>query len=199
MLFRSEASSLHLSRDRAASSLGPLAPSPATVLLMAQELLQYRPTPEAQDAWLNRLTELVDAARVAAPAPSRSLVPSTRVGDVAHAAPPPPSHQPAPAPPQPAPAGAPPRENRAASHASSPHDCQIIQRAPEDARVSIERGQNHHNRTVQDIATAGRHLRATLTNGVVTYSTTAAFTRSLRRVVWQIGRASCRERVYVLV
>ena len=117
-----EASSLHPSRDRAASSLGRPAPSPATALLMAQELLQYRPTAEAQDAWLNRLTELVGAARVAAPAPSRSLVPSTHMGDVAHGAPPAPPHQPAPAapvPPQPAPAGAPPRDNRVASHASS--------------------------------------------------------------------------------
>ena len=45
-----DASSLHPSRDRAASSLGHPAPSPATTLLMAQELLQYRPTPEAQEA-----------------------------------------------------------------------------------------------------------------------------------------------------
>ena len=83
-----EASSLHPSRDGAASSLGRPAPSPATALLMAQELLRYRPTPEAQEAWLHRLSELVGAARVAAPAPSRSLVPSGRVGDVAHGAPP---------------------------------------------------------------------------------------------------------------
>ena len=69
-----EASSLHPSRDRASSSLGRPAPSPATALLMAQELLQYRPTAEAQEAWLNRLSELVGAARVAAPVPSRSLV-----------------------------------------------------------------------------------------------------------------------------
>ena len=69
-----EASSLHPSRDRAASSLGRPAPSPATALLMAQELLQYRPTAEAQEAWLTRLSELVGAARVAAPVPSRSVV-----------------------------------------------------------------------------------------------------------------------------
>ena len=69
-----EASSLHPSRDRAAFSLGRPVPSPATALLMAQELLQYRPTAEAQEAWLNRLSELVGAARVAGPAPSRSLV-----------------------------------------------------------------------------------------------------------------------------
>ena len=55
-----------------------------------------------------------------------------------------------------------------------------MQRAPEDARVSIERGQERRNRVVQDVATAGRHLRATLANGTVTYGTTAAFTRSLR-------------------
>ena len=49
-----EASSLHPSREHAASSLGRPAPSPATALLMAQELLQYRPTAEAREAWLNR-------------------------------------------------------------------------------------------------------------------------------------------------
>ena len=121
--------------------------------------------------------------------------------------------------------------------------------------MSIRRGQNRHNRAIQDVATAGRHLRATLDDGVVTYGMTAAFTRNLRCVVWpvkfrpdlpprydgknplkflqlytlaiqaaggddkvmanwfpmalkdsasswltnQIGRASCRERVYVLV
>ena len=78
---------------------------------------------------------------------------------------------------------APSRDNRAASHASSPDDCQIVQRAPEDARVGIEHGQNRHNRAIQDVAAAGRHLRASLTDGVVTYGTTVAFTRSLRRVV----------------
>ena len=52
--------------------------------------------------------------------------------------------------------------------------------------MSIERGQNRHNRAVQDVATAGRHLRATLANGVVTYGTMAVFTRSLRRVVWPV-------------
>ena len=52
--------------------------------------------------------------------------------------------------------------------------------------MRIERGKNRHNRAVQDVATAGRHLRATLANGVVTYGTTAAFTRSLRRVVWPV-------------
>ena len=52
--------------------------------------------------------------------------------------------------------------------------------------MSIERGQERRNRVVQDVATAGRHLRATLANGTVTYGTTAAFTRSLPRVVWPV-------------
>ena len=52
--------------------------------------------------------------------------------------------------------------------------------------MSIERGQHRHNRAVQDVAAAGRHLRASLADGVVTYGTTVAFTRSLRRVVWPV-------------
>ena len=61
-----------------------------------------------------------------------------------------------------------------------------MQRAPEDARVHNERGQSCHNRAVQDVAAAGRHLRATLANGMVTYGMTAAFTRNLRHVVWPV-------------
>ena len=61
-----------------------------------------------------------------------------------------------------------------------------MRRTPEDARVHIERRQNRHLRAVQDVAAAGRHLRATLAGGVVTHGTTAAFTRNLRRVVWPV-------------
>ena len=52
--------------------------------------------------------------------------------------------------------------------------------------MSIARGQNRHNPAVQDVATAGSHLRATLAKGVVTHGTTPAFTHSLRRVVWPV-------------
>ena len=83
-----------------------------------------------------------------------------------------------------APAGAPPRNNHTASHASSPHDCPVVQRAPPDARVDIERQRDRYNRAVRDVAAVGRQLRTTLADGVVTYGTTGAFTRSLRRVVW---------------
>ena len=59
-----EASSLHSSRDRAASSLGSPAPSPATALLMAQELLQYRPTAECGDPGLAVRNTLVPTSAI---------------------------------------------------------------------------------------------------------------------------------------
>jgi hypothetical protein len=34
-------------------------PTPSAALLMAQELLRYRPTKAGQDVWLARITELV--------------------------------------------------------------------------------------------------------------------------------------------
>lgn len=104
---------------------------------MARELLRYRPTDAGYDAWLARIIELVNAAGDA-PAPSHSLhPPSPRAGGVAHGAPPPP----------------PPSNGDAGRHrgararepsrgTSSPdHDeasCQIVWRAPPDARVLLE-------------------------------------------------------------
>src|SRR5664279_6404044 len=95
-----EASSLHPSEQlqpshghsASASSRGRHSqPTPQAALLMAQELLRYRPTEAGHDGWLARITELVNAAG-AAPAPSRSMAPplpppSTHAG---HDAPPPP-------------------------------------------------------------------------------------------------------------
>ena len=63
----------------------------------------------------------------------------------------------------------------------------IVQRAPEDARVEIERQRGRHDRAVQEIAAAGRQNRHTLANGAVVYATgCSAFTRELRRVVWPV-------------
>ena len=68
-----------------------------------------------------------------------------------------------------------------------PHDCQIVQRTPADARVEIEHQRDHHNRVVQEIAAAGRQNRCVLAGGAVTYATgCTAFTRNLRRVVWPV-------------
>ena len=63
----------------------------------------------------------------------------------------------------------------------------IVQRAPEDARVEIERQRDRHNLAVQEIAAAGRQNRHTLANGAVVYTKgCSAFTRELRRVVWPV-------------
>jgi hypothetical protein len=75
----------------ASSSLARHRPANAqAALLMARELLRYRPANEGYDAWLGRITELVNAAGEA-PAPSHSLrPPPSRAGDVAHGTPLPP-------------------------------------------------------------------------------------------------------------
>ena len=120
-------------------------PAPGAALLMAQELLRYRPTDAGHDGWLARVTELVNAAG-AAPAPSRSMAPppsrAPHAGSIAHGAPPPP--------PPPGgdvgrnrdtrvPGGAPLSSHGASSPRPEAPSCQIIQRAPEDARVALER------------------------------------------------------------
>src|SRR5664279_1744907 len=160
---------------------------------MAQELLRYRPAEAGHDGWLARITELVNAAGVAL-APSRSMAPPPSHGAQA----PPPSHDahagrgaPPPPPPPPGgdaghcrgtrvPDGAPPPSHGASSPHLAGTSCQIIQRAPEDARVSLER----QHRVVRDIAVAGRNNRVVPTN-VVTYSRGClALTRELRWVAW---------------
>jgi hypothetical protein len=155
-----DAESSHPSQRHSASTLGRPAPSPNTALLMAAELFRYRPTAEAHDNWLGRLQHLVDiaAAPRAAPAASRSLVHhnSGRAGTTAHGTPPPPP--PPPPPPGPPPAAA----HKAASHASSPRDCQIVQRTPPDARVEMERQKDLQKRIVEEIGQAGRQNRRAL-------------------------------------
>src|SRR5664279_1458545 len=197
-----EASSLHPSRQlqpsdgrsASASSHGCHdQPTPQAALLMPQELLWYRPAEAGHDGWLARITELVNAAG-AAPAPSRSMAPPPSRGAQA----PPPSHcaqaaHGAPAPPPPplgdgaghrhgtrVPEGAPlPSHGASSLHLGGP-SCQILQRAPEDARVSLERQRQH--RAVQDIAAAGRNNHVVPTNGVMYSRGCLALTRELRRV-----------------
>jgi hypothetical protein len=139
---------------------------------MAQELLRYRPTEVGQDAWLARITELVQGAgpapsRAAPPPPSLDIVPSRgRPGEPAPNAPPPP-------PPPPPPA-----------HDASSPDCLILQRAPEDARVILERQRERQNRAVQNLAAASRNNRAPV-NAVVAYGGGChVFIEELRPVAW---------------
>lgn len=113
-------------------------PNPQAALLMVRELLRYSPANAGFDAWLGRITELINGVGDA-PAPSHSLrPPPCRVGDLAHGAPPPPplrdEH------------GGPQRGVRARepSRGTSSLDrdeasCQIIRRTPPDVRVLLER------------------------------------------------------------
>jgi hypothetical protein len=69
--------------------------------------------------------------------------------------------------------------------ASSPHgepSCQIIQRAPEDARVSLERHRENHNRAHDDIGEAGKNVKVI---GELVYNPRClALTHQQRYLVW---------------
>ena len=54
---REDAESSHPSRRQSVSTREHQEPNPHTALLMAQELLRYRPSAEAHDQWLNRLLD----------------------------------------------------------------------------------------------------------------------------------------------
>jgi hypothetical protein len=69
--------------------------------------------------------------------------------------------------------------------ASSPcgePSCQIVQRAPEDARVSLERHRGNHDRALDDISDAGKNVKVT---GELVYNPGClALARQQRYVVW---------------
>jgi hypothetical protein len=59
---------------------------------------------------------------------------------------------------------------------------QIVQRAPEDARVSLERRRENHDRAIDDIGEAGKNVK---TPGDPIYNPGClALTRQQRYVVW---------------
>jgi hypothetical protein len=59
---------------------------------------------------------------------------------------------------------------------------QIVQRAPEDARVSLERRRKNHDRAIDDIGEAGKNVKVT---GDPVYNPGClALTRQQRYVVW---------------
>jgi hypothetical protein len=69
--------------------------------------------------------------------------------------------------------------------ASSPRgepSCQIVQRALEDARVSLERRRENHDRTIKDIGEAGKNVK--VTRDPVYNPGCLALTRQQRCVVW---------------
>jgi hypothetical protein len=69
--------------------------------------------------------------------------------------------------------------------ASSPRgepSCQIVQHAPEDAHVSLERRRENHDHTIDDIGEAGKNVKVT---GDPVYNPGClALTRQQRYVVW---------------
>jgi hypothetical protein len=72
--------------------------------------------------------------------------------------------------------------SRAASSPRGEPSCQIVQCAPEDARVSLERRRKNHDRAIDDIGDAGKNIK---TPGDPIYNLGClALTRQQRYVVW---------------
>jgi hypothetical protein len=134
------------SRARSGSQLAP-----AQALAMAQELLRYQPTADGREGWRARIADLVAIANedptlggaqgVGEPDPAaRHRAPGSGDGKAAQAK---------------------KVVSRAASSPRGEPSCQIVQRAPEDARVSLERCREKHDRAIDDIGEAGKNVTVT--------------------------------------
>jgi hypothetical protein len=116
---------------------------------MAQELLRYQPTDDGREGWRARIAKLVaianeDPAQGGAQgagepdtaaghrAPGTGDGKATKAKKVA---------------------------SRAASSPCGEPSCQIVQRAPEDARVSLERHRENHDRAIDDIGEASKNVK----------------------------------------
>jgi hypothetical protein len=134
------------SRARSGSQLAP-----AQALAMAQELLCYQPTADGREGWRARIAELVAITNE-----------DPALGGAQGAGEPDPAaghHAPG------AGDGKAAQAKKVVSHAAySPRgepSCQIFQRAPEDARVSLERRRKNHDRAIDDISEAGKNIKVT--------------------------------------
>jgi hypothetical protein len=118
---------------------------------MAQELLCYQPTADGREGWRARIAELIaianeDPALGGAQGTGEldpvagHRTPGTGDGKAAQA-------------------------KKVVSHtASSPRgepSCQIVQHAPEEARVSLERCRENHDHAINDIGKAGKNVKVT--------------------------------------
>jgi hypothetical protein len=116
---------------------------------MAQELLRYQPIDDGHEGWRARIAELV---AIANEDPTQGGAQGAGEPDpaVGH-------HAPG------AGDGKAAKAKKVAScAASSPcgePNCQIVQRAPEDARVSLERRRENHDRAIDDIGEAGKNVK----------------------------------------
>jgi hypothetical protein len=154
------------SRARSGSQL-----SPAQALAMAQELLRYQPTNDGREGWRARIAELV---AIANEDPTQGGAQGTGEPDpaVGHRAPGAGNGKAA---------KAKRVDSRAASSPRGEPSCQIVQRALQDARVSLERRRKNHDRAIDDIGEAGKNVR---TPGDPIYNPRClALTRQQRYVV----------------
>jgi hypothetical protein len=72
--------------------------------------------------------------------------------------------------------------SRAASSPRGEPSCQIVQCAPEDARVSLERRRENHDRAIDNIGEAGKNVK--VTEDPVYNPGFLALTHQQRYVVW---------------
>jgi hypothetical protein len=139
---------------------------------MAQELLCYQPTDDGREGWCARIAKLVaiankDPAQEGAqgagePDPTAGRrTPGARDGKAAKAK---------------------KVASRAASSLRGEPSCQIVQRAPEDARVSLECRRENHVRAIDDIGEAGKNVRTP--RDPIYNPGCLALTRQQRYVVW---------------
>jgi hypothetical protein len=145
--------------------------SPAQALAMAQELLHYQPTDDGHEGWRARITELV---AIANEDPTQGGAQGAGEPDLA-------AGRRAPGAGDGKAAKAKKVASRAASSLRGEPSCQIVQRAPEDARVSLERRRENHDRAINDIGEAGKNVK---TSGDPIYNPGClALTRQQRYVV----------------
>jgi hypothetical protein len=146
--------------------------SPAQALAMAQELLGYQPTDDGREGWRARIAEFV---AIANEDPAQGGAQGAGEPDPAAG-----HHAPG------AGDGKAAKAKKVASRAaSSPRgepSCQIVQRALEDTRVSLECRRENHDRAINDIGEAGKNVK---TPGDPIYNPGClALTRRQRYVVW---------------
>jgi hypothetical protein len=146
--------------------------SPAQALTMAQELLRYQPTDDGREGWHTRIAKLIAIANE-----DPALGGAQGVGELDPAA----GHHALGAGDGKA-AKAKKVDSRTASSPRREPSCQIIQHALEDARVSLERHRENHDRAIDNIGEAGKNVK---TPGDPIYNPGClALTRQQRYVVW---------------
>jgi hypothetical protein len=134
------------SRARSGSQLAP-----AQALAMAQELLHYQPTTDRREGWRARIAKHVAIANK-----DPALGGAQGAGEPDPAA----GHR-APGAGDGKAAQAKKVVSRTASSPRGEPSCQIVQRALEDARVSLERHRENHDRAINDIGEDGKNVKVT--------------------------------------